>query len=362
MSILVTLTASMGVGLQAQRASAEEPIRILAVESPAPVEASTAQLETTSPSEPPTSPPPPRIAPTTTSSVPSSPITFPVRPTPTSTVPATPPTTIEDPTLEEIDDRRAVVEIVKSLDEASGGVAPVSFGGHTVNVPTTIVAAVTREDCIREAKTSPLRVDGMFDRNLIAQMTHGVFECMTDVAGLGSAAPTAMRRWNGAAAWGFGSLSDQVAAEAVVVAYCESMGFDPRTITGSNAYGYAGLFQMGKTEMARFGERGSGRFDPVDNAIGAANYFVFQYRNRAGWGGWSPWAVVNTNFNDPVNDQVRVPVLPRFVSTDPQFAGRRGPELPVWAVDPWSWEVPHFDGTGCPFTGRGWPAARPLDG
>ena len=218
-------------------------------------------------------------------------------------------------------------------------------------------APPTRESCIRDANTSPLKVDGAYDRNLIAQMTHEVFECLTGVAGLTDVAPTALRRWNGASRWGFGSLAEQVASEAVVVAYCESVGFDPRALTGANGFGYAGLFQMGSVEMGRFGEAGASRFDPVDSAIAAANYFLFQYRNGAGWGGWSPWAVVNTNFNDEVNDRVKVPVLPRFVSTDPAFRGRPGAELPEWAVDPWTWTVPHWNATGCPYNGGRWPAA-----
>lgn len=220
----------------------------------------------------------------------------------------------------------------------------------------------SRDDCIRQAKTTPIQVDGTYERNAIARMTHQVFACLASVAGLDGKEPTTLRRWNGAAIWGFGSLAEQVAAEAVVVAYCESEGFSPRALTSSNGFGYAGLFQMGRTEMARFGEAGSSRFDPVDNAIAAANYFLFQYRNRAGWGGWSPWAVVNTNFDDEVNNQVKVPILPRFTSTDPEFRGRPGPELPAWAVDPWSWQVPHWSGTGCPYNGWRWPAAVPLDG
>lgn len=238
--------------------------------------------------------------------------------------------------------------------EFQGIVMSFSFGGSFDAPPAT------REACIREAKTSPLMVESVYDRNLIAQMTHEVFSCLTRIAGLDEQPPTALRRWNGANIWGFESLSDQVASEAVVVAYCESEGFSPRAITGSNAFGYAGLFQMGRTEMARFGESGSNRFDPVDNAVAAANYFLFQYRNRAGWGGWSPWAVVNTNFDDDVNNQVKVPVLPRFVSTDPDFSGRPGPELPAWAADPFSWHVPHWNGTGCPYNGGRWPAAAPV--
>ncbi|HVR32336.1 MAG TPA: hypothetical protein VMS74_06470 [Acidimicrobiia bacterium] len=267
--------------------------------------------------------------------------------TPTTTIPA-------GPTPLEIEAARLPRDVVVEF----AGVVSFSFGASAQFDATP----VTREDCIRQAKTSPLKIDGLYDRNLIAQMTHRTFDCLTSAAGLDTVAPTALRRWNGAAKWGFGSLADQVSAEAVVVAYCESKGFSPSALTGSNGFGYAGLFQMGSTEMARFGEPGSSRFDPVDNAVGAANYFIYQYRNRAGWGGWSPWAVVNTNFDDEVNNQVKVPVLPRFTSTDPEFRGRPGPELPAWAVDPWSWFVPHYNGTGCPFNGGRWPGASALGG
>jgi len=301
--------------------------------------------------------PPPRAA----SVVPSTSVATSLAVTAAPTVPAArivagfSPTTIADPTATELIEMRAMVEAEVVAADPVQGLAPISFGG----LPALV--AVSSEDCIRQAKTSPLKVEGVYDRNLIAQMTHDVFACMTSLAGLDAVAPTALRRWNGAAIWGFSSLADQVAAESVVVAYCESEGFSPQALTRSNRFGYAGLFQMGAIEMGRFGERGSSRYDPVDNAVAAAKYFVFQYRNRAGWGGWSPWAVVNTNFNDEINDQVRVPVLPRFTSTDPEFAGRPGAELPAWAVDPWSWKVPHWRGTGCPYGGGRWPAAVTID-
>lgn len=291
----------------------------------------------------------------------------PVLPTVATTSTTTPPTTsttkwaptttsLVEPTSDDIG------LLVESTSEGLEPLvlAPLAMSVGVRGAPIEDTTSPTTEDCMRRAKTLPLKVDGHWDRNLIAQMTHEVFSCVTAEAGLTEVSPTMLRRWNGSRIWGFESLSEQVAAESVVVAYCESEGFRPSALTGSNAFGYAGLFQMGRTEMARFAEPGGSRYDPVDNAIAAANYFVFQYRNRAGWGGWSPWAVVNTNFADEVNDQVKVPVLPRFVSTDPEYAGRRGVELPSWAVDPWSWVVPAWPGTGCPFTGWRWPAAVPI--
>ena len=277
-----------------------------------------------------------------------------------ATTPSTTSTTAWAPTTTTLGDPSpAELQAAIELPDEPGPIflTPLAMDATARGAPVP-VDEIDREDCIRRAKTLPLKSDGHWDRNLVAQMTHDVFSCLASVAGLDDAAPTSLRRWNGARVWGFESLADQVAAESIVVAYCESEGF--RALTRSNAFGYAGLFQMGSTEMARFGEPGGSRYDPVDNAIAAANYFLYQYRNRAGWGGWSPWAVVNTNFNDEVNDQVKVPVLPRFVSTDPEFAGRRGTELPAWAVDPWSWVVPAWPGTGCPFTGWRWPAPVPL--
>ncbi len=218
-----------------------------------------------------------------------------------------------------------------------------------------VIDPTTPEECYERARSMPLDDD---HANLIAQMTHFVFECVTDVeAGLGATDPTSNRRWDARRTWGFQSLAEQVAAEAVVVGYCESLGFSSRAIRSTNPWGYGGLFQLGATEFRRFAGVAQSRFDLVDNSYAAARYFVFQYRNRAGWGGWSPWAVVNTNF-DGVNDQVRVPILPRFASTDPEFQGRRGPELPAWAVDPWSYRVPGWN--GCPYTGGRWPKADRL--
>jgi hypothetical protein len=213
----------------------------------------------------------------------------------------------------------------------------------------------TPDECHTQATNKSL--EGASRLNLIAQMTHQLFECVTALEGLDEVEPTKLRRWNGATVWGFQSLSEQIAAESVVVAYCESLGFADHALYGNNPWGYGGLFQLGRTEFSRFDGVGGSRFDPVDNAYAAARYFVFQYENRAGWGGWSPWAVVNTNF-DGVNDQVKVPILPRFVSTDPGFAGRRGPELPKWAVDPWTYAVPEWN--GCPYNGYRWPNAARL--
>ena len=213
-------------------------------------------------------------------------------------------------------------------------------------------------ECHERAGELPLRDDnGVYDRNLVAQMTHSLFECVASTGGLNDVAATTSG-WNAAAIWGFENMSQLVAAEAVVVGYCESVAFAPSAIGGNNPWGYGGVFQMGNREMRMYGFPGASKFDPVDNVYSAATYFMSGVRRGHGWGGWGPWAVVNTGYNDEVNDRVKVPVLPRFASTDPEYKGRRGVELPEWGVDPWSWEVPAFN--GCPVTGRAWPSSQPL--
>lgn len=210
-------------------------------------------------------------------------------------------------------------------------------------------------ECQERGVEMPLvDVNGAWDRNLIAEMTYTMFECVTSVAGFADVVPTS-DGWDAAGIWGFESLAQQVAAEAVVVGYCESQAFAGFALTSNNPWGYGGVFQMGATEMRRYGFSGASKFDPVDNVYSAATYFVAMNRRGAGWGGWGPWAVVNTGYNDEVNDRVKVPVLPRFTSTDPDYRGRRGTELPAWAVDPWSYSVPAFN--GCPTTGGRWQEA-----
>lgn len=209
----------------------------------------------------------------------------------------------------------------------------------------------TPGECRDRAREIDLTPDGHWDRNAIARMTWSLFDCVLTLHGLGGVPPSQVRGWDAASSWGFESLAEQMAAEAVVVSYCESIGYRHDALTGGNGFGYAGLFQMGQTEMRKFGAGGS-RYDPVDSAFGAVNYVWSQYVNRDGYGGWSPWAVVNTGFDDEVNNRVKVPILPRFKSVDPEFKGRRGPELPAWAVDPWLHDVPAWN--GCPYTGGRW--------
>jgi hypothetical protein len=260
-------------------------------------------------------------------------------------VPATPPTGPSSTARSE----PAVFVVPAVVDPTAPGYTP---------PPPSVPASV--EECRTAARLLPLEAEGP-PANLLARMIHETFGCIAAVGGLDELPPTATRRWNGEAAWGFASLAEQVAAEAVVVAYCESAGFRPGALRGDNPWGYGGVFQMGSSEMRRYGPPGGDKFDAVDNTVAAASYFLWGFRHGRAWGGWSPWAVVNTDYDDPVNDRVEVPVLPRFASTDPGHRGRTGPELPAWAVDPWNWTVP--DWHGCPaMLGWRWPETAPVSG
>ncbi len=265
-----------------------------------------------------------------------------------STTTTTPP----PPTPEEL---QAAQDAADGLERRVQSMTAVGFEDDVLTVvdelPSHRPPPASGTECKERSEEIDLAPNGYWDRNAIARMTWSLFDCVLTVKGLDDVAPSRVRGWDGAAIWGFESLAEQMASEAVVVSYCESIGYQHHALTGSNGFGYAGLFQMGRTEMNRFGVGGS-RYDPVDNAYAAVNYVWYQYANRSGWGGWSPWAVVNTNFNDEVNDRVKVPVLPRFASTDPDFQGRRGPELPAWAVDPWLNDVPKWN--GCPHNGGRW--------
>lgn len=67
----------------------------------------------------------------------------------------------------------------------------------------------------------------------------------------------------------------QYREQAKSVAHCESR-FNPNAL---NAYGYAGLFQMGRNERARWGHGA----DPLTQSQAAYRYFA-----ATGFG-WGPW-------------------------------------------------------------------------
>ncbi|HEY5651700.1 MAG TPA: hypothetical protein VIW46_09655, partial [Acidimicrobiia bacterium] len=195
-------------------------------------------------------------------------------------------TTLPPPTPEEL---LAAQEAADSLERRVQSMTAVGFEDDLLTVvdelPSHRPPPASGWECKERAEEIDLAPNGYWDRNAIARMTWSLFDCVLTVKGLDEVAPSRVRGWDGAAIWGFESLAEQMASEAVVVSYCESIGYRHRALTGSNGFGYAGLFQMGRTEMKRFGAGGS-RYDPVDNAYAAVNYVWHQYANRNGWGGW----------------------------------------------------------------------------
>jgi hypothetical protein len=180
-----------------------------------------------------------------------------------------------------------------------------------------------------------------------------IFYCELAAKGLTSVAPIDGPRYP--ASKYFKNLAEQVSSEAVLVAYCES-GLTPNSGDGSS---YVGVFQMGRNEMETFGGNAAARTDARLNITAAARYFLYGWERygNTGWGGWGPWAVVNTDFWE-TNRAVLRPAIGRFASTHPSAEGEFGPDLPAWAIDPTgSWGI----SGGCgeyAYAGKSWPALK----
>lgn len=192
-------------------------------------------------------------------------------------------------------------------------------------------------------------------RALTAQTIYEVFYCEGLVHGLEGEPP------NASADYGFANKAQQVASEAVVVAWCESGGFEAADHGGT----YAGLFQIGAGEFADYGPDGGSRTSPTDNIRAAANYFYAGHGSLP-WDGWRPWAVVNTDLADfqdaegnMPNYGVRYPPFQRFASTHPEHSGERtSASMPAWALNPYQERFPTYAETnGCRVlnTGETWP-------
>jgi len=229
------------------------------------------------------------------------------------------------------------------------------------------------------------------DPQTLAQLTWEIFYCEAALAGLEDTPATSTSAFN-AARYGITNKAQQVAAEAVAVAWCES-GYTERNVTGfsddgtwrgdngtnpssninsrhglpSSISGYSGVFQMGPDEAATYipgwevpphSEPWEDlRFNAAANITGAARYFLTQHdRNR--WDGWGPWAVVNTDYGGP-NVHVRIPILPRFPSTRDNYVGQHSENLPDWAINPFDEDLPDnpFAGCGQIYAGGSWEYA-----
>ena len=187
-------------------------------------------------------------------------------------------------------------------------------------------------------------------RQAVAIAVKTIFYCELAAKGLTAVGP--IDGPNYPASKYFNNLAEQVSSEAVLVAFCES-GLTPTSGDGSS---YVGVFQMGQNEMETFGGNSSARTDARLNITAAARYFLYGWERygNTGWGGWGPWAVVNTDFWE-TNRSVLRPAVGRFPSTHPQAEGQYGPDLPSWAIDPVnSWGL----SGGCgdyAYAGKPWP-------
>lgn len=205
-------------------------------------------------------------------------------------------------------------------------------------VPLLTIGALTGggpgQDCFYNPQ-NPLQVGDLTinpnDAQTVAQATYSIFFCEARAAGLEALPPTPYA--NGTGPQVFTNKAQQVAAEAVVVAYCES-GYDAKNMSSNNRHGFGGVFQFGDAETARW-IPGGNKFDIAANITGGARYFLAGH-GKGRWDGWGPWAVINTDYGGP-NEKVDFPVLPRFTSTEPGFEGRRiAGALPAWAIDPFT--------------------------
>jgi hypothetical protein len=174
-----------------------------------------------------------------------------------------------------------------------------------------------------------------------------IFYCELSSAGLTAVAP--IEGPNYPAGKYFSNLAEQVSSEAVLVAFCES-GLD---VTAGEGGRYVGLFQMGIDEINAYGGQGAPRTDARTNVTAAARYWLAGWKTSK-WGGWGPWAVVNTDFWE-TNRAVLRPAVGRFPSTHPSAEGKFGPDLPLWAVDPSKHWGPVGGCGEYAYAGKTWP-------
>src|SRR5690606_11763503 len=129
-----------------------------------------------------------------------------------------------------------------------------------------VFSATTKEGCYQEGRNFDIRSTsgGVYDRQKVAQLAYAMFECVLRNSGYANQPPSKVTRGDGSV-WdgktlGFDSYATQVAAEAVVVGYCES-GYTDKNIGSNNFTGkYGGVFQMGDGVASGYGPPGANKF------------------------------------------------------------------------------------------------------
>lgn len=168
------------------------------------------------------------------------------------------------------------------------------------------------------------------DRRSVAIMVKQLWYCKLAAKGF-----TSIPARNGpgqytASQW-FKNLAEQVASEAVLVAFCES-GLNPRSGATKT---YRGLFQMGPSELENSGVDPDQWADAIANASAAAEYWVYGFRTGSNLEGWRAWTPVNTQWYSESNP-IEVPIVGRFKARapSPQAGTTSGLPLPNWSINP----------------------------
>jgi hypothetical protein len=132
----------------------------------------------------------------------------------------------------------------------------------------------------------------------------------------------------------FDNFAEQIASEAVLVAYCESR-LRPANASGS----YKGVFQINDTEMRAGGMDARLWSDANANITAAARLWLQLYKTANPYEGWSRWATVNTEKYLPGASSIKIPVIGRFmaVPNSPRAGEISGMPLPNWVIDPTSY-------------------------
>lgn len=182
---------------------------------------------------------------------------------------------------------------------------------------------------------TPVAIDPQ-DKRSVAIGVRTIWYCILASEGL-AALPVKNGPGNYTAELWFENFAEQIASEAVLVAFCES-GLNPNSGKDSK---YKGVFQMGPDVLTAFGSRPELWNDAVSNISAAARYWIHGFNSNSMHEGWRPWAVVNTQWYSKSNP-LTLPVIGRFLAVppSPKEGKASGIALPNWAIDPETYWAP----------------------